>query len=79
MERLVNNPTILTKLQSKLSSVRLVASINNFINEDEFKNFERELEGDTSEKFVDLTFAEEREVRKKSSKLLDRLMDSTVL
>ncbi len=77
MEKLVANPDILSLLRRTVAAIKLVASIKNFINEEDYKIFEDSPEeGEQSET---LTFSEEREIHKKSQEVMEKLMDATIL
>lgn len=63
--------------RGNLSAIRLIASIKNFVIEEDYKDFD-ELSGDSKEdeeKDV-LTFAQEREIHKKGTELVSLLADS---
>jgi hypothetical protein len=62
--------------RGNLNVIRLIASIKNFVIEEDYKDFEEAGEAKESEASDVLTFAQEREIHKKGSELVALLADS---
>lgn len=52
-----------------------MASIKNFLNEEEYNQFE----GKERQKIKKLTSSEEREIHKKSTKIIEKLLTASIL
>lgn len=57
----------------------LVASIKNFIDDEDWEGLNDDDESEADEEVDKLTYAEEREIHKKSPKLIDQLMETLAL
>ena len=82
VDQLIKNPKIIDLLKGGISTIKLVASIKNFLNEEDYKSFEEDDEDEEKEKIETkdvLTFGEEREIHKKATIILNELLDSATL
>ena len=83
-EVLTNNEDILVILRANMSSVKLVASIKNFINEQEYQEFEEaddddaQIDEEVIEKDI-FSFSEEREIHKKSAEIMKKLLEISII
>ena len=84
-EVLTNNEDILIILRSNMSSIKLIASIKNFMNEEEYKEFEendedenKEIDEEIEEKDI-FSFSEEREIHKKSTEIMRKLLEISII
>lgn len=76
LEALMKNSDIVKEMQQGVASIKLVAAIQHFINDEDFKDFGEEEQDETADV---LTYSQEREIYKKSAELLNRLIDSGIL
>ena len=76
IETLMRNPAMVKLMTQGVNTIKLVASIKHFINDEDIRDLEEE--DDHQGKDV-LTYTEEREIYRKSAILLEKLIDTSVL
>lgn len=83
LEVLMANETVLRNLKKGVNTIKLVASIKHFINEEDYKDFDENFGNEDEEENKDppdqLKFSEEREIHKKGIVLLEKLIDTASL
>lgn len=86
IDQLIKNNKIIDLLKGGISTIKLVASIKNFLNEDDYKSFEENDEEDEEEEVEIkkitkdiLTYGEEREIHKKATHILNKLLDTATV
>ena len=83
LENIMSEETVVRNLKKGVNTIKLVASIKHFINEEDYKDFEEtsgENADDVERETIDqLKFNEEREIHKTGTRLLEMLIDAASL
>ena len=78
IESLMKNDAIIKEMKQGFGSIKLIACIQHFINEEDLTGFDEDEQIDNKEGDK-LTYQQEREIYKKCSVLLDQLIDTGIL
>lgn len=79
MENVMQNNEHVGILKQSQSSILLLASLKNFINEEAYSDFEEEQENEEEEQKDILTYSEEREIHRKCPDLIQMLIETVAL
>lgn len=81
VERLMVTNKHVDILRQTQSAILLIASIKNFINEEDYADFEEARDGEEEEDEIKdlLTYSDEREIHKKATELIHKLIDTVSL